>query len=209
MRYRTCTRNVFGVGTAGASGVSPGGTGVSGTSNFTWGRALGTGTTSQATSSNTAIDVFNLQNNYGPQSFDIKFLYNLGLFYTPKWYASQKGILGHILGGWNFSPLLTAQSGNPLAVTYNDSGSKTRQQAFGEVSTTSAQPGGSNITEGRAGNPTCPLSLTMFSSVGTCAHPATRVAVATPKQDRRCARRSPVAGQTLSTCAWPTVSVTK
>ena len=112
--------------------------GVSGTSNFTWGRALGTGTTSQATSSNTAIDVFNLQNNYGPQSFDIKFLYNLGLFYTPKWYASQKGILGHILGGWNFSPLLTAQSGNPLAVTYNDSGSKTRQQAFGEVSTTSS-----------------------------------------------------------------------
>jgi hypothetical protein len=112
--------------------------GFSGTSNFTWGRALGTGTTSQATSSNTAIDVFDLQNNYGPQSFDIKFLYNLGFFYTPKWYASQKGILGHILGGWNLSPLLTAQSGNPLAVTYNDSGSKTRQQAFGEVSTTSS-----------------------------------------------------------------------
>ena len=52
--------------------------GISGTSNFTWGRALGTGTTSQATSSNTALDVFNLENNYGPQSYDIKFLYNLG-----------------------------------------------------------------------------------------------------------------------------------
>ena len=72
--------------------------GISGTSNFTWGRALGTGTTSQATSSNTALDVYNLAGNYGPQSFDIKFLYNLGLFYTPKFYASQKGIIGHILG---------------------------------------------------------------------------------------------------------------
>jgi hypothetical protein len=112
--------------------------GFSGTSNFTWGRALGTGTTSQATSSNTAIDVFDLQNNYGPQSFDIKFLYNVGLVYSPKFYASQKGVFGRILGGWNFSPLFVAQSGNPLAVTYNDSGSKTRQQAFGEVSTTSS-----------------------------------------------------------------------
>jgi len=112
--------------------------GFSGTSNFTWGRALGTGTTSQATSSNTAIDVFNLENNYGPQSFDIKFLYNFGLVYSPKFYVSQKGIVGRVLGGWNFSPLFTAQSGNPLAVTYNDSGSKTRQQAFGEVSTTSS-----------------------------------------------------------------------
>ncbi|MEO8369472.1 MAG: carboxypeptidase regulatory-like domain-containing protein, partial [Candidatus Solibacter sp.] len=112
--------------------------GISGTSNFTWGRALGTGTTSQATSSNTALDVYNLQGNYGPQSFDIKFLYNVGLFYTPKFYASQKGIVGHILGGWNFSPLLTAQSGNPLTVGYTDSGANTRQQAFGEVSTTSS-----------------------------------------------------------------------
>lgn len=112
--------------------------GISGTSNFTWGRALGTGTTSQSTSSNTALDVYNLQNNYGPQSYDIKFLYNFGLFYTPKWYKSQKGVLGRVLGGWNFSPLFTAQSGSPITVSYTDSGSNTGQQAFGEVSTSSS-----------------------------------------------------------------------
>jgi hypothetical protein len=112
--------------------------GITGTSNFTWGRALGTGTTSQSTSSNTAIDVYHLQNNYGPQSYDIKFLYNFGLFYIPKWYRSQKGILGHALGGWTFSPLFTAQSGSPITVTYTDSGSNTGQQAFGEVSTSSS-----------------------------------------------------------------------
>jgi hypothetical protein len=112
--------------------------GITGTSNFTWGRALGTGTTSQSTSSNTALDVFRLENNYGPQSYDIKFLYNFGLFYTPKWFKSQKGIAGRTLGGWTFSPLFTAQSGSPITVNYTDSGSNSGQQAFGEVSTSSS-----------------------------------------------------------------------
>jgi hypothetical protein len=111
--------------------------GVTGTSNFTWGRALGTGTTSQSTSSNTALDVYREQNNYGPQSYDIKLLYNFGLYYTPKWFRSQRGLLGRVLGGWNFSPLFTAQSGSPLTVTYSE-GSSSGKQAFGEVSTSSS-----------------------------------------------------------------------
>jgi hypothetical protein len=111
--------------------------GFTGTSNFTWGRALGTGTTSQATSSNTALDVYNLQANYGPQSYDIKFIYNFGLFYVPKWHKSQKGVVGRVLGGWTFSPLFTAQSGNPMTVTYSE-GSASGRQAFGEVSTASS-----------------------------------------------------------------------
>ena len=111
--------------------------GFTGTSNFTWGRALGLGTTSQATSSNTALDVYNLQNNYGPQSYDIKFIYNAALFYSPKWYRSQKGVVGHVLGGWTFSPLLTAQSGPVLTPGYSEGGC-TGCQAFGEVSTTSS-----------------------------------------------------------------------
>jgi hypothetical protein len=112
--------------------------GISATSNFTWGRALGTGTTSQATSSNTWLDVFNPQNNYGPQSYDIRFLYNVGLFYIPKWYKSQHGVVGRLVGGWTFSPLLVAQSGSPFSPTYIEAGSSTGQQAFGEVSTASS-----------------------------------------------------------------------
>jgi hypothetical protein len=111
--------------------------GITGTSNFTWGRALGTGTTSQSTSSNTALDVYNEANNYGPQSYDIKFLYNFGLYYTPKWFQGQKGVLGKVLGGWNFSPLFTAQSGSPINVSYSE-GSSSGKQAFGEVSTSSS-----------------------------------------------------------------------
>ncbi len=111
--------------------------GISATSNFTWGRALGLGTTSQATSSNTAMDNYNLQNNYGPQSFDVKFIYNIAMYYSPKVYANQKGVLGHVLGGWTFSPLFTAQSGNPIQPTFSEGGCS-GCQAFGEVSTTSS-----------------------------------------------------------------------
>jgi hypothetical protein len=111
--------------------------GITATSNFTWGRALGMGTTSQATSSNTAIDNYNLGNNYGLQSFDIKFVYNIAMYYSPKVYLSQKGIAGKLLGGWTFSPLFTAQSGNPIVAGYSEGGC-TGCQALGEVSTTSS-----------------------------------------------------------------------
>ncbi len=111
--------------------------GVTATSNFTWGRALGTGTTSQATSSNTALDNYNLNNNYGLQTFDIKFIYNIAMFYSPKVYQSQRGVVGKLLGGWTFSPLLTAQSGNPIQPGYSEGGCS-GCQAFGEVSTASS-----------------------------------------------------------------------
>jgi len=111
--------------------------GVTATSNFTWGRALGTGTTSQATSSNTALDNYNLQNNYGLQSFDVKLVYNIAMYYSPKVFQSQRGVLGKALGGWILSPLFTAQSGNPFSPTYSEGGC-TGCQAFGEVSTTSS-----------------------------------------------------------------------
>jgi len=104
---------------------------------FHLGRALGTGNTSQATSSNTALDNYNLQNNYGLQSYDVKFVYNVALYYSPKFFEHQKGVLGKVLGGWTLSPLLTAQSGNPFAPTYSEGGC-TDCQAFGEVSTTSS-----------------------------------------------------------------------
>jgi len=111
--------------------------GISATSNFTWGRALGTGTTSQATSSNTAIDNYDLANNYGLQSYDIKFIYNVALYYQPKVFERQKGVVGKLLGGWTFSPIFTAQSGTPFAPGYSEGGCS-NCQSFGEVSTTSS-----------------------------------------------------------------------
>src|SRR5215469_9332934 len=73
--------------------------------NFSMSNALGTGNVVQATSSFATDDPWNLQNAYGPQTYNEKYVVNLFLNYTPPFYASQSGIVGHLLGGWSFSTL--------------------------------------------------------------------------------------------------------
>jgi Carboxypeptidase regulatory-like domain len=107
--------------------------GLTARSNFTWGRALGTQSTVQATSEFTVPDPWDLNNGYGPQPFDIKFLYNLYMLCQPTWYKSQHGLAGKLLGGWSFSPLFTANSGLPLEVNISE-GANADCESFGESS---------------------------------------------------------------------------
>jgi Carboxypeptidase regulatory-like domain len=106
--------------------------GLTARSNFTWSRSLGTGTVNQSGSSMTVPDPWNLQAAYGPQSYDIRFVYSLLMVYNVPFLRGQKGIAGRALGGWSISPLFTAQSGVPLEVNIG-SGSNTDAQSFGEV----------------------------------------------------------------------------
>jgi hypothetical protein len=108
--------------------------GLTAISNFTYGRALGTSQLLQLNSSTTPLDLFNLHDSYGPQSYDVKFIYNLSMYYEPPVFRGQHGVLGHILGGWTISPIFTAQSGSPTAVGYSE-GNCTGCEAFGEVGT--------------------------------------------------------------------------
>jgi len=85
-------------------------------SNLTWGRALGTGNQVQATSEYTVLDPWNMHAMYGPQFFDYKFIYSLSMVYSPPVFRAQKGVLGHLLGGWVIAPLFTAHSGGPQNV---------------------------------------------------------------------------------------------
>ena len=87
--------------------------GVTLQNNFTYSKALGTGAVVQATSQETATDPYNLNTQYGPQVFDRKFVDTLFLVYEPPYYRGQQGFVGHVLGGWTFSPIFTAGSGAP------------------------------------------------------------------------------------------------
>jgi hypothetical protein len=107
--------------------------GLTAVSNFTWGRALGTAPLAQANSSNTALDAWNMQANYGSNIMDIKLQYNAAIYYAPRVFVGQHGVLGHILGGWTISPLFTAQSGSTIEPCYTE-GSLTEAEAFGESS---------------------------------------------------------------------------
>jgi hypothetical protein len=118
--------------------------GLTATSNFTWGRALGTGAVTQASSAYTQQDAFNINANYGQNSFDIKFVYNMALSWEVPWYKTQHGILGHLAGGWVFSSIFTAQSAGGEGVGYSESGlCGSACQAFGE----SSSSGVSSLTE--------------------------------------------------------------
>ncbi|HUD64820.1 MAG TPA: carboxypeptidase regulatory-like domain-containing protein [Candidatus Sulfotelmatobacter sp.] len=85
-------------------------------SNFTWSKALGTGALVQATSGYSPDDPFNLNQMYGRQFYDRKFIYNTFIVYSPPFYKGQQGLLGRALGGWTFSTVFTTGSGQPLQV---------------------------------------------------------------------------------------------
>ena len=89
-------------------------------SNFTYGKALGTGSEVQATSQFTVPDAYNLHSAYGLQPWDRKFLWNVWLVYEPSFYKNQHGLLGHIAGGWSLAPIITVGSGLPLEVQPTD-----------------------------------------------------------------------------------------
>jgi hypothetical protein len=114
--------------------------GVTATSNFTFSRALGTGQQAQYNSSYTFLDPYNLDANYGVNGYDYKFIYNLAMYYQPRFLQHLTGVKRTILGGWTISPLFTAQSGAPTAVGYAPA---SFLQGFGE----SNSSGSGAITE--------------------------------------------------------------
>jgi len=82
--------------------------------NFTYSKALGTGSDVQASSEYTPNDPFNLGAMYGVQPFNRKFVYNTYMVWTEPFYKGQNGLLGRVLGGWTAAPIFTAGDGAPL-----------------------------------------------------------------------------------------------
>jgi hypothetical protein len=82
--------------------------------NFTYSKALGTGSEVQATSEYTPNDAFNLNSTYGVQPFNRKFVFNTFIVWQTPWYSSQRGFVGRALGGWTFAPIFSSGSGSPL-----------------------------------------------------------------------------------------------
>jgi hypothetical protein len=108
--------------------------GITAVSNFTWGRALGLGANTQRSSGTNFVDVYNLRGNYGPNDFDYKFLYSLGVTYRPDFFKSTKGFIGQLINGWSVSPFLSARSGGPTRINWSGvTGCGSDCQAFGQT----------------------------------------------------------------------------
>jgi carboxypeptidase family protein len=96
--------------------------------NFTYSKALGTGAFVQATSEYTPNDAFDLNNMYGVQNFDRKFVYNVYALIDDPYYKGQHGAIGRLLGGWSIAPVFAYGSGAPVYCNTN-----TDAQAFGSA----------------------------------------------------------------------------
>ena len=90
--------------------------------NLTWSKALGLGAYNQSTSSIAAEDNFNLRQQYGVQPFDQKLIFNTFVVYNTPWFKTQRGLLGRAAGGWTFSPVIVAGTGQPRLCTSNNNG---------------------------------------------------------------------------------------
>ncbi len=95
--------------------------GVTLNSNFTWSRSLGTQFYAQANNGINPNDGYDPTNHgsFGPQPYDITFVFNLQGLYQIPIYKNQSGFVGHILGGWAVAPFFTWHSGTPELV-YTD-----------------------------------------------------------------------------------------
>jgi hypothetical protein len=81
--------------------------------NYTWSHAL-TDAPNQYT---TPQNVYDLRAEYGPADFDRRHVFTGSYIYHLPFYRLQRGVTGHLLGGWELSGIVYAQTGLWLTVT--------------------------------------------------------------------------------------------
>ena len=141
-------------------------------SNFTWGRALGSGSVTQASSSISVPNPYDFEHGfgtYGVQPFDVKFTYSLLMLYQPPFFRTQKGFLGHLLGGWSIAPLFTARTGLPQRLDTATDGEAFGAIYSGQTANYEGAAGFKPFTGGNGANYNVKTSSTCVTPGGTAA----------------------------------------
>jgi hypothetical protein len=81
--------------------------------NFTWSRDL----TNNPGDSTFVQDIYNVNGDYGRAAYDRKLIFNLDGVYELPWFRAQQGLAGRLIGGWEFSGILSTASGIPYTVS--------------------------------------------------------------------------------------------
>jgi hypothetical protein len=82
--------------------------------NYTWSRDL---TNAQADYSGFVQDIYNPNGDYGRAADDRNNVLTMDGVYELPWYKDQKGLVGHVIGGWEASAIYALDSGLPLTVS--------------------------------------------------------------------------------------------
>jgi hypothetical protein len=83
------------------------------TLNYTWSHAL----TDAPSQYNTPQNMYDIHAEYGPADFDRRHVFTGSYIYHLPFYRLQRGLTGHLLGGWEISGIVYAQTGLSLSVT--------------------------------------------------------------------------------------------
>ena len=75
--------------------------------NYTWSHDL----TNAGNDFATPQQNTNLRAEYGPADFDRRHVFDANFVYEFPWMKSQRGVIGHLVGGWEFSGIITYNSG--------------------------------------------------------------------------------------------------
>src|SRR6267142_7140427 len=81
---------------------------------YTWSKSL---TDNQTDRSTAPQNSYCIRCEYGPSQQDRRHILTANYVYQLPFYKSQQGVIGHLAGGWEFSGIVTFQSGTPLTVT--------------------------------------------------------------------------------------------
>jgi hypothetical protein len=82
------------------------------TLNYTWSHAL----TDAPSQYNTPQNMYDIHAEYGPADFDRRHVFTGSYIYHLPFYRLQHGLTGHLLGGWEISGIVYAQTGLWLSV---------------------------------------------------------------------------------------------
>jgi hypothetical protein len=85
---------------------------------YTWSKAL---TNNQTDRSTAPQNLYNPNGDYGPLQQDRTQIFSADFVYSLPWLRSQQGVVGHFLGGWQVSGIVSAATGLPLTVTTTES----------------------------------------------------------------------------------------
>ncbi|HKE32514.1 MAG TPA: TonB-dependent receptor [Candidatus Angelobacter sp.] len=80
---------------------------------YTWAKSL---TDNQTDRSTAPQNSYCIHCEYGPSQQDRRQIFTANYVYVLPFYKSQQGFVGHLAGGWEFSGIVTFQSGLPVTV---------------------------------------------------------------------------------------------
>jgi len=114
--------------------------------NFTWARTL---TNSPADYSGFVQDIYNPNGDYGRASVDRNLILAIDGVYELPWYRDQKGLVGHLVGGWEISGIYSAASGLPFTVSASGGSPVVYNTPAGPVQAFASNP--TNVANDNAG----------------------------------------------------------